>query len=116
LDYYTTQGDSYLLGPSTITGKENFIYTENGYYNSKKNIGNFKRKSYIKYKDRLIEGDSLYYDRKKEFASGTHNVKITDSIKRNTISVEKYVPDPREGPVWRNTGMTTIHKVMFWHM
>ena len=77
LDYYTTQGDSYLLGPSTITGKENFIYTENGYYNSKKNIGNFKRKSYIKYKDRLIEGDSLYYDRKKEFASGTHSLLLS---------------------------------------
>ncbi len=85
LDYYTTQGDSYLYGPSTITGKNNFIYTENGYYNSKKNIGNFKRKSYIKYKDRLIEGDSLYYDRKKEFASGTHNVKITDSINKAII-------------------------------
>lgn len=85
LDYYTAQGDSYLLGPSTITGKENFIYTENGYYNSKKNIGNFKRKSYIKYKDRLIQGDSLYYDRKREFASGTYNVKITDSINKAII-------------------------------
>lgn len=85
LDYYTAQGDSYLKGPSTITGKDNFIYTENGYYNSKKNTGNFKRKSYIKYKDRLIEGDSLYYDRKKEFASGTNNVKITDSINKAII-------------------------------
>lgn len=85
LDYYTSQGDSYLKGPSTITGKDNFIYTENGYYNSKKNIGNFKRKSYIKYKERLIEGDSLYYDRKREFASGTNNVKITDSINKAII-------------------------------
>ena len=85
LDYYTKQGDSYLHGPSTITGKDNFIYTENGYYNSKKNTGYFKRKSYIKYKDRLIEGDSLYYDRKIEFASGTNNVKITDSINKAII-------------------------------
>lgn len=85
LEYFTSQGDSYLKGPSTITGKDNFIYTENGYYNSKKNIGNFKKKSYIKYKDRLIEGDSLYYDRKKEFASGTNNVKITDSINKAII-------------------------------
>lgn len=85
LDYKTQQGDSYLKGPSTITGKDNFIYTENGYYNSKKNIGHFLRKSYIKYKDRLIEGDSLYYDRKKEFASGTNNVKITDSINKAII-------------------------------
>ena len=85
LDYFTSQGDSYLKGPSTITGKDNFIYTENGYYNSKKNIGNFKRKSFIKYKERLIEGDSLYYDRKREFASGTNNVKITDSINKAII-------------------------------
>lgn len=85
LDYYTKQGDSYLYGPSTITGKDNFIYTENGYYNSKTNTGNFKKKSYIRYKDRLIEGDSLYYDRKREFASGTHNVKITDSINKAII-------------------------------
>ena len=85
LDYLTGQGDSFLKGPSTITGKDNFIYTENGYYNSKMNIGNFKKKSYIKYKDRLIEGDSLFYDRKKEFASGTYNVKITDSINKAII-------------------------------
>ncbi len=85
LDYLTKNGGSYLKGPSTITGKDNFIYTENGFYNSKKNTGYFLRKSYIKYKDRLIEGDSLYYDRKKEFASGTNNVKITDSINKAII-------------------------------
>ena len=85
LDYHTQEGNSRLIGPSTITGKDNFIYTENGFYNSKKNTGHFLRKSYIKYKDRLIEGDSLYYDRKKEFASGTNNVKITDSINKAII-------------------------------
>lgn len=85
LDYKTEQGTSYLYGPSTIKGKETFIYTENGLYNSKKNTGHFLRKSSIKYKDRLIEGDSLYYDRKTEFASGTNNVKITDSINKAII-------------------------------
>ena len=85
LDYYTNSGHSYLFGPSTIVGKENFIYTEKGFYNTKKNVGHFLNKSYIKYKNRLIEGDSLYYDRKKEFASGTNNVKITDSINKAII-------------------------------
>ncbi len=85
LDYKTTQGNSVLKGPSTIVGKETFIYTENGHYNSKKNTGHFLQKSYIKYKDRLIEGDSLYYDRKIEYASGTNNVKITDSINKAII-------------------------------
>lgn len=85
LDYITTQGNSDLKGPSTIVGKETFIYTENGHYNSKNNTGHFLQKSYIKYKDRLIEGDSLYYDRKIEYASGTNNVKITDSINKAII-------------------------------
>jgi hypothetical protein len=85
LDYYTNSGHSYLFGPSTITGKDNFIYTENGFYNTKKNSGHFLRKSYIKYKERLIEGDSLYFDRTREFSSGTRNVKITDSINKAIV-------------------------------
>jgi lipopolysaccharide export system protein LptA len=85
LDYYTNSGHSYLFGPSTITSKKNYIYTEKGFYDTKKNLGHFLRKSFIKYEDRLIEGDSLYYDRNKEFASATRNVKITDSINRGIV-------------------------------
>ena len=85
LDYYNNSGHSYLFGPSTITSKENFIYTEKGFYDSKKNVGHFLRKSYLKYKDRLIEGDSLYYNRNSEFASATNNVKITDTINKGII-------------------------------
>jgi len=85
LDYYNNSGHSYLFGPSTITSEQNFIYTEKGFYDSKKNVGHFLRKSYIKYKDRLIEGDSLYYDRKIEFASATNNVKITDTINKGIV-------------------------------
>ena len=85
LDYYTNSGHSYLFGPSTITGKDNFIYTEKGFYNTKKNTAHFVKNSYIKYKDRIIRGDSLYYDRNREFASATRNVKITDSINKAII-------------------------------
>jgi lipopolysaccharide export system protein LptA len=85
LDYYTSSGHSYLFGPSTITSKENYIYTENGFYNTKKNTGHFLRKSYIKYNDRRIEGDSLYFDRNRDFASATRNVKVTDSINKGII-------------------------------
>jgi lipopolysaccharide export system protein LptA len=85
LDYYSNSGHSYLFGPSTITSKNNYIYTEKGFYDTKKNLSHFLRKSYIKYDNRLIEGDSLYYDRNKEFASATRNVKITDSINKGIV-------------------------------
>jgi len=85
LDYYSNSGHSYLLGPSTITSKANYIYTEKGFYDTKRNKAHFLNKSYIKYNDRVIRGDSLYYDRTKEFASASRNVKITDSINRGII-------------------------------
>jgi lipopolysaccharide export system protein LptA len=85
LDYFSNSGHSYLFGPSTITSKSNYIYTEKGFYDTKKNLAHFLRKSYIKYNDRLIEGDSLYYDRNQEFASATRNVKITDSVNRGIV-------------------------------
>ena len=85
LDYYNNSGHAYLFGPSTITSEQNFIYTEKGFYDNKKNIGHFLRRSYIKYNDRLIEGDSLFYNRNDEFASATNNVKVTDSINKGII-------------------------------
>jgi lipopolysaccharide export system protein LptA len=85
LDYYSNSGHCYLFGPSTITSKTNYIYTEKGFYDTKKNLAHFLTKSFIKYDDRVIRGDSLYYDRNKEFASATRNVKITDSINRAII-------------------------------
>lgn len=103
LDYYTNSGHSYLFGPSTITGKENFIYTEKGFYDTKKNKAHFVKNSYIKYNDRLIEGDSLYYDRNQEFASATRNVKITDSINKAIIK-------GHYGEVYRNKDSLFITK------
>ncbi|MEO8535313.1 MAG: OstA-like protein [Flavobacterium sp.] len=85
LDYYSNSGHSYLFGPSTITSKANYIYTEKGFYDTKKNLAHLLRKSYIKYDDRRIEGDSLFYNRNIEFASATRNVKITDSINRGIV-------------------------------
>ena len=85
LDYYSNAGHAYVFGPSTITSENDYIYTEKGFYDTKKNFGHFLNKSYIRYKDRLIRGDSLYYDRVKEFASATRNVKITDSINKGIV-------------------------------
>ncbi|AWA31538.1 OstA-like protein [Flavobacterium magnum] len=85
LDYYSNSGHAYLFGPSTITSDKDYIYTEKGFYDNKKNVGHFLSKSYIRYKDRLIEGDSLYYDRTREFASASRNVKITDSINKGLV-------------------------------
>ncbi len=85
LDYYTNSGIAYLHGPSTITNEENSIYCEKGYFNTKTNISYFNKNAEIHYSDRIIEGDSLYYDQNDGFASATGNIKVTDTINNSVV-------------------------------
>jgi len=85
LDYYTNNGQAFLYGPSTITGKDNFIYTEKGFYDTQTDISHFTKNSRIEYKDRTITADSLYYDRNIEFASATQNIQIKDTTNNSVI-------------------------------
>ncbi len=85
LDYYTDSGIAELFGASTITNANNIIYTEKGHHNSKTNISHFLENSKIFYGDRVIEGDSLYYNKNIEFASATGNVIVKDSANNSLI-------------------------------
>ena len=91
LDYYTNSGLAYLYGPSTITNTqdENRIYCERGFYNTKTDISHFVKSAKLYLKERTIEGDSLYYDKKKGFASATNNIRVIDTVK-NFITKGNY--------------------------
>ncbi|MGM5469929.1 OstA-like protein [Flavobacteriaceae bacterium LMO-SS05] len=85
LDFYTESGFAYMFGPSTIVGETSKIYSERGFYDTKKDIGYFIKKSRIDYDNRIVEGDSLYFDRNKSFASATNNIKITDTLNHSIV-------------------------------
>lgn len=85
LDYYTSNGKAYLHGPSTITGKDNFIYTEKGFYDTKINISHFTKNSRLEYNNRELKADSLYYDRNRGFASATNNIQLKDTANSSLI-------------------------------
>ena len=97
LDFYDNSGHAYVFGPSTITSKNDVIYTENGFYDTKNDVGKLKDKSNITYNNRKIEGDIIDYDRKKNFSKATNNVKITDTV-NNLIARGHYAE------VYRNIG------------
>ncbi len=82
LDYYTDSKHAYMYGPSTIKGEEYTIYCERGFYNTVSEKGYFIKKSRIDYDNRIINGDSLYFEKSTEFASATNNIKITDTINK----------------------------------
>lgn len=91
LDYYTNSGLAYLYGPSTITNtqNENRIYCEKGFYNTKTDVSHFVKSAKLYLRERTVEGDSLYYDKKKGFASATNNIQIIDTVK-NFITKGNY--------------------------
>nr|WP_274474417.1 OstA-like protein [Mangrovimonas aestuarii] len=85
LDYYTETGYAFMYGPSTITGEESKIYCERGFYDTQNDTGYFVKKSRIDYDNRIVEGDSLFFDRNRSFASANNNIKVTDTLNHSII-------------------------------
>ncbi|NJB72295.1 hypothetical protein GGR42_002786 [Saonia flava] len=85
LDYYTTSKNAYMYGPSTITGETYTIYCERGFYDTKIESGYGIKNTKINYNNRIIEGDSLFFDKAREFASATNNITVTDTVNHSII-------------------------------
>lgn len=85
LDYYRISKNAYMYGPSTIVGEEYTIYCERGFYDTKIEQGYGVKNTTINYSDRIIEGDSVYFDKNTSFASATNNITVTDTINDGVI-------------------------------
>ena len=85
LDYYTSSKNAYMYGPSTINGKTYKIYCERGFYDTKVESGYGIKNTRIDYNNRIIEGDSVYFNKVNEFASATNNITVTDTINNGII-------------------------------
>ena len=85
LDFFTENGHAYLFGPSTIVGEASTVYTERGFYDTNNDTGYFQRNAKIDYDNRSVEGDSIYFDRNRSFASATNNITVTDTINKSIV-------------------------------
>ncbi|TLP80650.1 OstA-like protein [Maribacter sp. ACAM166] len=85
LDYYQTSKNAYMYGPSTIIGETYKIYCERGFYDTKVESGYGIKNTRIDYNNRIIEGDSVYFNKVNEFASATNNITVTDTINKGII-------------------------------
>lgn len=84
-DFYSDTGQAYLFGPSTITNPESKTYCEKGFYDTENKVGYAVKKAKIYYDNRIIEGDSLYFENNNSFASATNNIKVTDTLNKSII-------------------------------
>jgi lipopolysaccharide export system protein LptA len=85
LDFFPDNGHAYLFGPSTIDGEASKVYCERGFYDTNNDTGYFQRNAKINYENRVVEGDSLFFDRDRSFASATNNITVTDTINNSIV-------------------------------
>jgi len=99
LMYNTVSSVAYFYGPSHIVSrdKQDSIYTENGWYNTKKDIASFKERAKIYHEEQFLTGDSLYYERKIGFGQAFMHAILFDSV-QNMMLTGNY------GEIHRNTG------------
>lgn len=85
LDYYPELAHAFLYGPTEIIGETYEIRSERGFYDMAIETGVFKQKAVINYDNKIVYGDSLYFDNQKEYAAATGNIKLIDTINRSII-------------------------------
>ena len=85
MDYYTELRHAYFYGATTINGESYFVKCNRGFFDSNLKKGYFQDRASIDYNLRNIEGDSIYFDDRIQYASASQNVQITDTIGNNVI-------------------------------
>ncbi|GLB53699.1 hypothetical protein NBRC110019_27400 [Neptunitalea chrysea] len=85
LDYYERSKHAYLYGPSTVNGEDYVFYCERGFYNTATEKGYGVKNTRIDYDDRIINGDSVYFNKLQEYAAATNNIKIIDTINKGVV-------------------------------
>jgi len=85
LDFFSETGGAYLYGKSTIESETSTVYCERGFYNTRLDEGYFVKNSRVDYSNRILHGDSIYFNRNKSFASATNNIKLIDTLNKSVI-------------------------------
>ena len=86
LDYFTELNQAYLYGNSKIKGETYTILCERGFYDMQREKGIFKKNATLYYDDKIIKGDSLYFESERDYASASKNVSIIDSLNNSIIT------------------------------
>jgi lipopolysaccharide export system protein LptA len=79
MHYAAATGVCSFFGPTTITQGATIINTRGGSYDTRAERARFNRRTSVQSKGRLLEGDSLFYDKRTGVGLSWGNVSIADS-------------------------------------
>lgn len=85
LRYNIQTKTSYFLGPSIIISKSDYIYCENGWYDTEKEKAQFSKNALLVTTQQKLTGDSLVYDRIAKTGKAYRNIVLTDTSQKSII-------------------------------
>lgn len=86
LHYNTNTHIADIVGYTTILSDSNIIYSDKGWYNTETEKSTLYNRSLIVGKDgQKLTGDTIFYDRNKEFGEVFGNMVLTDSVNSSIL-------------------------------
>jgi lipopolysaccharide assembly outer membrane protein LptD (OstA) len=85
LRYRIPSKTAYFLGPSIITSKNDYIYCENGWYDTNFEKAQFSKNAVLVTSQQRLRGDSLFYDRAAQIGRAYRNVTLVDTAQKSII-------------------------------
>ena len=85
LRYKVNTKTSYFLGPSVISSKTDYIFCENGWYDTNKEKAQFSKNALLVTAQQKLRGDSLVYDRTLKVGKAYRHVTLTDTSQKSII-------------------------------
>jgi len=79
LKYSTRTETSFFVGPTKIYNEEEHLYAENGWYNTKAKIFQFNKNAVYQNKEKILKGDSIYYDDMQGIGKAFQNISLIDT-------------------------------------
>lgn len=75
----------YFLGPSIIRSKTDYIYCENGWYDTNQEISRFSKNAVLVTSQQQLRGDSLVYDRLNKTGYAYNRVSMIDTAQKSIV-------------------------------
>ncbi len=79
LRYNTETEVVFIEGPANLYGKDDHIYSEKGWYDTRNNRAELSRNNTIEHMEQILKGDWIYYDQEKEYGKAVGNVWMKDT-------------------------------------
>lgn len=97
LHYHNTTEVAYFFGPTDIRGKSDRLYCENGWYDTRKDRGRFRKNAVVYSGTQMLQGDSVHYEGEKGLGEAFGKVSIRDTTEQITITGEYGYYDKTKG-------------------